>query len=266
MRNKQVILFLFPIIVFTFLGIIQVSGQEKESSLKDRKVTIKRENESLATIFKDLIERYDIAVGFEESTFDSAHRNYVFEVNIPFHNKNCNAGGLLVNTKKCKPRIIEAKQNKFTINVENERLENVLDLIVEKMQYYKWEINDDVVNIFPAVGRDKRFELLLNTKIKNFTVQRIRAAKKKTIYDLRDSIASIPEFREFLKNNSLYYSSQRYNSPNLERELPAEEITFSDLTLKELLNKITKIKRGGWALRQNKLMNDSRGMIVDIDI
>ena len=79
------------------------------------------------------------------------------------------------------------------------------------------------------------------------------------------SILNTPELIAFQRKQDFLVSSMRYMSPNLIRAIP-EEMKFSDITLKDLLNKITKIKRGGWAIRMSDFINYKDNKAIDIDI
>lgn len=131
-------------------------------------------------------------------------------------------------------------QHKLTVDFKDARLEEVIDGIVKQMQNYDWEINDDVVNIYPKRGRDARLKKLLDTGVRVFAV------------GMGDNVGSIqpylmlflPEFRAFLAENNLEFETARPGSSFENRILP-EGMSFTDMTFKELLNAITKSKRGG---------------------
>ena len=73
--------------------------------------------------------------------------------------------------------------------------------IVRQMKNYKWEINDDVVNIFPTKGRDEKFEELLD--IKNYQVY--FSEKVKVVRDIQlEYIKVLPELIKFISENNLY--------------------------------------------------------------
>jgi hypothetical protein len=261
------------ILVLANFGLVEISGQNKESFNKSTKITMKKENESLGNIFRDLINNYDIAIGFEESVFDSQHDEYLFEVNIPIEYDNC-----VIECKKsicqnvkdrcsssCQQRLFTAKEKKISINVENEPVENVLNQIVMQMQYYKWEINDGVVNITPIIGEDTRYKELLNVKLKHYSLSAPNIANFIKVESIRESLYNLPEFRTALRTNNLFFSGQRILSPNLNRNLTVS-YDFSNLTFKELLNRITKVKRGGWILRRSSLSKGRNYEFVEIDI
>lgn len=231
-------------------GLFSVSGQEKTSDLKDKRITIHMEKQSLGIVFRYLIDNYDVAIGFEESILDREHNDYNFdtftsyvkELNVIDKEGSKMASITLKNGFK-------AKDHWITINAENERLEDVLNQIVKQMNYYKWEINDEVVNIFPLQGRDKRFQELLEIPIKDF-----RFNKSSPIRRIKVLVLELPEIKMFLDENKiLSIASYIGLTQDLERKLPAE-INFSNLKFGELLNRITKVKRGGWKLRRNRLL------------
>jgi hypothetical protein len=114
---------------------------------------------------------YDIPIGFEQSTLDVDNRDFGFESN-PAASKPktiTNTDGKIVGTATLH-RVFKPGNHPITVNADNQRLGTVLDDIVQQMKHYKWEINDDVVNIFPKKGRDERFKEILSTKIAHFSV------------------------------------------------------------------------------------------------
>jgi hypothetical protein len=243
MSKKQIVIILSFVFVLVAES-LSVCGQGKGNELKDKKVTIQMANKPLYTVFGRLIYKYDIAIGFEESTLDKDHDHYHFETNVP--------------TDEWKPDYLADKEvisgspkfdkHLITVNYKDGRLEDVINAIVKQMQNYDWEINNDVVNIFPIRGRDPRFEKLLKLRIREFVVR--SDAEVGIIQPL--IVLGLPEFRSFLADNNLYAESDRTAPAFIERPLPAG-MKFSDLTFRELLNEITKSKRGGWILKTNKL-------------
>jgi hypothetical protein len=230
-------------------------GQENKTALKDKRITINAEKKSLNYVLGQLITKYDIAIGFEASTLDKDNDEYEFIVNVPYLEKEIILSG--VHIPDSFPRV---KEQWFTVKAENERLKDILDKIVKQMPNYKWEINDDVVNILPIQGRDKRCEKLLNIKIKSFTYQ-----KGYPIAFIRDAILNLPEVKKFLDDNNMLSTSVRSYTDYTNRGLP-NGMKFSDLTYRDLLNKITKAKRGGWMLLNPYVLPKSEKEYLNIEI
>ncbi|MGQ0541663.1 MAG: hypothetical protein ACT4O9_07425 [Blastocatellia bacterium] len=128
-----------------------------------------------------------------------------------------------------------------------------MNSIVKQMQNYSWEINDDVVIIFPIRGRDKRLERLLDVKVPSFAVG--MGADVGSIQ--AELMLFLPEFEKFLAENNLDCRTDRPGSSFNSRILP-DSMGFTDLTFKQLLNAIKKSKRGGWIL-QIKTLKDKPG-------
>jgi type II secretory pathway component GspD/PulD (secretin) len=262
MINKKIA---FLILSCTLIFLAETSfvvGQDKTSDLKNKKITIKMENEPLGNVFAYLINNYDIPIGLEESVLDREHFDFAFDTNLPFPKEFISRGtdGSINAVTRIRRKFIVEKY-RFTINAENESLEEVLNTVVGQMNNYAWEINDEVVNIFPKNGRDKKFEKLLKVKINNFSLE-----KPVSIRSIREKIFELPEVIKFLDENELLVSKHRDNVNNLRREVEVE-MKFSNLTLRELLNEITKIKRGGWALKESEMgCYPNPELCIEIDI
>lgn len=265
MNKKTAIVMLYGLIIY-LVGTVSVLGQEKKIDLKDTRITIKMENQPLGKVFKYLMENYDIPIGFEQSILDRDHSDYDFYTNVPAAatHRMANADGSITVTTTGE-RIFKAELHPITVNAENEKLEEVFTQIVEQMLHYKWEINDGVVNIFPTQGRDERIEKLLELNIKKFTFE-----KGKTIEEITTSIQSLHEFLRFMYKNKLLFTGGRHGSNFLLTAQYGKTIEvgmdFSNLALRELLNKITKIKRGGWILKWKRMSVTTDEEHIDIDI
>jgi hypothetical protein len=252
-------------IISTIIIVLAVNtfmySQKLSADLKDKRITIDMENKALGYIFHHLIVKCDVPIGFERSEADSGNSEFDFTTIIPsgekvFKSKDANFTATVITNP-----VFRAKERFFTVKADNKRLEDVLNIIIGQMKGYKWEINNDVVNIFPVTGRDKRYEKLLEMKIANFTL-----GEQEITGLIRNKLFALPEFIEFLNENKLYSDtvSSTGDWDSLFRYIP-KGISFSNITFKELLNKITKIKRGGWILKQHSHHNGEK-KYIDIDM
>jgi hypothetical protein len=265
MNKKTAVVMLHCLIIY-LVGTLSVFGQAKDIDLKDQRITIKMEKQPLGLVFKYLMENYDIPIGFEESTLDKGLPDYIFHANLPGkpEHRMQNADDSIKFTTTAE-RVFKADLHPITINVENERLGKVFDQIIKQMENYKWEINDGVVNIFPIKGRDERFEKLLGINIQRFTFE-----KGKTIDDITTNIQSLHEFLRFMGKNKLIFTGVRTGVDFVLKAQYGRTIEvgmdFSNLTFRDLLNKITKIKRGGWILKWKGISKTTGKEEIDIDI
>lgn len=267
--KKKISIGISNILLMLLLGTSFTFGQEKETSLKDKRITIKMDRQPFGKIIEYLIENYDVAVGFEESILDRDHNDYEFETNLSVGNqkrlisKDGNSRILITSERE-----FIVKKHWLSVNAVDSRLEDVLNNIVGQMQNYKWEINDDVVDIYPIKGRDEKFERILDLNIRHFELETKNSNPqiKKPIFLIRNQIFKLPELTSFLDENKFYYNKlYRESLDNLDRKIP-NELSFSNLTFRELLNKITKIKRGGWILKRSDLYNTKEEESIDINI
>ena len=266
--NKKTTLPLLCGLIFYCAGTFPAFGQERAVNLQDKRITIQMEKQPLGMVFRYLMKNYDIPIGFEQSSLDKYQPDYDFEVNfsLQFIWARANADGS-VRIVSSERRGFIAEKHPITVHAENERLEEVFNRIVPQMENYKWEINDGVVNIFPAKGRDERFEQLLGLQIEKFAL-----AEGATIMDITENIKLLPGFFSFQPENEFSFLCYRYRGSSYARKAQygkviGEKLEFSNLTLRELLNKCTKIKRGSWTLRWVLSRNTPEGWeYIGLDI
>ena len=239
MKTYRLLIVVVCLLLFAFAS-VKASGPKQEDELLGKRVTIRMDRKPLYTVMWRLIMKYDIAVGFEESKFDRNHRHYYFETDVP-QNKDERAE---FGDKVILPSVPLFSDHLITLDANDERLENVLNSIVRQMVNYQWEISDGVVDIFPSRGRDERLVELLNTKVADFWV-----GEGDVIGTIKARLMlSTPEFKSFLAANELEYDTTEPGS-SLSDQLLSEEMRFRNLTFRELLNSITRKKRGGWILQ-----------------
>lgn len=246
MRKQMGIL--WTVVLVLSIGILTVNGQEKIEEIKEKRITVQMIRKPLFDVFMRLIYDYDVAIGFEESSLDRNHNDYHFETNIPDKDAaRSTKDGRTKITFGGRPMV---EKHLISLNHENARLEDVINDIVKQMQNYDWEINDGVINIFPAKDRNPSFKRLLKLKIREFVVW--KGAEVGMIQPL--IVLQLPELRKFLDDNNLLAESDRVAPWFIDRPL-SHEMKFTNLTLQELLNAITQSKRGGWILRHKKSSN-----------
>jgi len=254
------------IVIFLIVPVLAF-GQLDKIDLAHKKVTIKMEKRPLGEILKYLMGKYDILIGFERSNLDMGKPDYAFDTNLSDGEMKTAEfeaqDGLKV--KIIADHVFTAPDHPITVIVENKPLKEVFDTIVRQMNNYDWEINGDVVNIFPKKGREQRFRELLDIRISSFKFK-----KGETIWQITKRIKELPEIEEFLNRSNLYFSGERFGLVSiLESQYGKKidvEMNFSNITFKELLNKITRIKRGGWIIKNQGFSRNVQRDYIDIDI
>jgi hypothetical protein len=228
------------------LGLVFISccaavfSQGKDTDVRQKRVTIQMSDRPLYTVFSRLVQKYDVAIGFEESVLDRKHRHYYFETNIAIdHGRGDDASD-----KEMFPPMPRFKEHLISVNFVEAKLEDVMDKIVDQMVNYDWKVDAGVINIFPKRGRDPRIAKLLEIKVSDFGVgsgSDINAIHAQLMLHL-------PEFKSFLADNDLEAETGRVGSVLTDRILP-DGLRFSNLTFRQLLNAITRVKRGGWMIQ-----------------
>jgi hypothetical protein len=234
------------VIVFVIaLGFINGSSafgnaRSEEGALSDKLVTIECNQQPLHVALDRLMNVYDVPIGFVQSPKDYDHSDYRFGTEIRYVRSHEEA-------RKDNGGVPYVTGHFISVNYRNARLETVLDDIVGQMQNYKWDIENDVVVIMPSDDLDPRIEELLGTKVASFQLP-----ADAPIYDVRQTLVTLPDSLAWLNKNQLLFDPGTWVAFT-RRKLP-NEMNFSDLTFRELLNTITKVKRGGWQIgRINRL-------------
>lgn len=124
--------------------------------------------------------------------------------------------------------------NRQSIEVNNEKLEQILDLVCQLWPAYRWEVTDGVINFVPAHGRDLLLEQLLTTKIRHFSPE-----KGINSFELRDAILDLPEVKKFLDANDVSVFRLGYPTRS-SGKIGAVELSASATDVKGLLNKIIR--------------------------
>lgn len=241
--NKTNATIIIGILGFILLATADVSSKPLSGELTDKRITISMKHKSLYDIFKRLINDYDIAIGFEQSNLDDVNDYYIFETNIPYDN-----GTHL--TSDGKPLVAigsrrDVEDHLLTVEYQNAPLTEVMNDIVAQMKNYTWRIDHEVINIYPLKGREPKFAKLMDMKVGKYVIP-----KENQVGALQPFIAfQLPEFQTFLAENDMYAVNWQWANWSLERPLP-DELSLPEGTFRELLNGITKFKRGGWILKR----------------
>ncbi len=251
--NRRRDLAAIALLVFLMLGAVSVPGQEPGVRLADKRISISMVDKPIFTVFTRLMYRYDVLIGFEESTLDQDHNFYEFEPNVPPEkDREQYAARELFATKTISPEYT------VTVDFTDAPLKDVMNSIVKQMRNYDWEVSDGVVNIFPVKGRNPLFEKVLNVKVNKFLIGKgVRAGT------VQPSIFDLPEFKSFLGEQKLCVDYGRV-APWFDEKPLQNDMSFSNMSLKQLLNEIAKSKRGGWILQKNK--HNTKNNCLDIII
>ena len=226
-------------------------------SLLDNRVSIRAKGEPLGKVFGTLMlirSKYWVR---RISVWDRDHSDYDFATNILTQTNNGKPGTIAHFATCC--QIFHARSHFITVDATEPPLSEVLDTIVNQMANYKWEVNDGVVNIFPSKGRDSLLAQFVALDIAVFSLN-----GDVRIESLKGSFGQLPEVKLFLVANNLQYNNSRVIVGDLDTPLdPAP--AYSHIKMLDLLNKISKAKRGGWILRARVVKNSSE-VYLDLDI
>lgn len=124
----------------------------------------------------------------------------------------------------------------YRLDFKGGTLSELLTRFVAQHEEYTWEIQDEVVRVFPKEKyRDPDFKELLGTQLKTFSI-----SEKTSCWALEDALVSTPEIKKILEAHSLQVSGRNFTGvylPQLGRNFKLE---VSNTTLGSLLNTVIK--------------------------
>lgn len=234
-------------------GVSAQTVAASESDVRQTRISLSLKRAKLCEVFGHLLQFHGIRIGLEGSTLDNDHVDWTF--NTLLHPERVWKPGI-----RFPCFVVKNEDRLFTIDVRDEPLEDLMDTIVSRMENYAWEVNEGVVNIYPIKGRDERFRRLLETRISKFSI-----AADARMHEIRKAIFELPEVKAFVKANALKAYAPSASTERGGWQKIGEPLEFADLTLKQLLNRITVKKGGGWIVRNSwsfVLGDDSLGIEV----
>lgn len=185
------------IIGLVVISEISASGQRATATLLDRRITLHVKQGTFLYALSTLCVDYKIPIGFE-------------------------------------PGLGHKAQYHLNINLENARLEDVLNEIVGQETGYRWELRDGVINIMPITSRDDFVEKLLNTEVRRFD-----QPKKLGKFQIRDAIVELPEVVALLRRNGITASHYGYfYSPSNVNE--STDLSISGTDVRGILNRVIR--------------------------
>lgn len=76
---------------------------------------------------------------------------------------------------------------------------DILNLIVQQVPLYKWEVRDGVINVLPVKGRNRILE-----KFRALPVEKFEARSTMIKFEMRNRIYDLPQLQQFLNENNLH--------------------------------------------------------------
>jgi hypothetical protein len=134
---------------------------------------------------------------------------------------------------------IASNENQFDIyfiDFEKGTLSDLLNQFVNQYDRYTWEIQDNVVNVFPKGGsRDIRLDIILRAEIDSFSIK-----ENTGCFQLADSLIATPEMKNVLESMDITPRGPNFSGfyfPQLGRQFT---LNVSHITLRSILNRVIK--------------------------
>ncbi|MCB1024905.1 MAG: hypothetical protein KDB79_10970 [Acidobacteria bacterium] len=253
---------LISLAICIFCALFADGVAQTNSEILKRKISIDVENESFEVVVRRLIQKEDLAFGLEVSSLDADRMEYDI---YPFILKDA-SNKTIVDDEWLTfhfPEWPYKYKNRFTLNFRDAEVEKVIEEFVRQMKNYDWELADGVINIVPVKGRDKRLSEFLDLQIgKGFSLQ---AGDPKT--EVEPAIMlNMPEVIQFAmsKRLSIYCSFIEWCSEC--SNVFDEDLEVQPMRLRDMLNRITRQKRGAWRVIISESRNPNSPELLELDI
>ncbi len=198
-KTSRLVTFFCGSAMVLILSIPYSFGQSSEEDLTSQPITIRLTNATLIYALGRLSVDHRIPIGIEYSPGDKKE---------PILNIDTSGGGTL---------------------------RDVLNLIVEQMPIYRWEVRDGVINLIPNQSRDQFLEKLLSTHINSFAPK-----KGLTKFDIRNTLADLPEVNGLLEANKITVSKYGDYVYHPSIYAKAVDLSISDTDVRAVLNKVVR--------------------------
>ncbi len=215
------------------LDTVKLLKTRSDEEIKALRVTIAAGKRPLGAILYGIAYQTGVPVGLEIGNPD-LQPNYHFNPHLSVGDGS-KPGQIVVSDQS--PDQYRSAKELFMVSADNARLDNFLDDLVEKLDEFTWEINDGVVNIRPKGKRDPAVETFLNTKISRFWFPAgVQIGK------FFDTIRDLPEF----KKSRFIITTAGGTFGYGRRFTLTEPVSLTDVTVRELLNRLAKLNQCGW--------------------
>ena len=213
-----------------------------QNDIRDKRVTIHITEAPFSVVAGTLIQDFDVPIGLEMSPLTPVD-DFIFEPNLSYTLPD----GSYMKWPIPKEYWHKPKKYSFSLDLDNAPLSDVMNAIIKQMPEYRWESDGKVINILPISDRDDRIIKLLATKIEKF-----ESEVDPRIVNVRLKFTEIPEIQSLSTEDGIRISDRvEGGSTNGLRQLSGK-LTFGTRAVKELLNSILFVKRGGWIVRMDR--------------
>jgi len=129
---------------------------------------------------------------------------------------------------------------------------DVLNLIVQQVPLYKWEVRDGVINVLPINGRSALLE-----KFRALPVKKFEARSTLIKFELRNRIFDLPQVQQFLSDNKLHTDRLRDYAYRPSIYAKDVDLSIANTNVEGLINNIIRLgEHNFWSLAL-----DDKGML-----
>ena len=195
---SMAMLILFGSWAFTADSFAQV---KREELLRSPLKNVQMQADNIDLLLSRLSEQYDLPIGFEVAIDD--------DLSIT---------------------------RRITIRMKDGTVQEVLDSIVNQNPTYKWEMRDDVINVFP---RDRSRDILLKDILET-RLEKISLDKQTTRFMLRQILCENAAVMKILNMNDVIPANETFTSRDFGKVGRDFSFSASDVSIATVLNRVIR--------------------------
>jgi hypothetical protein len=127
------------------------------------------------------------------------------------------------------------KDRNIVVQMESGTVRDLLNAIMIQHPLYTWEVEDEVINVFPSVNREPILKALLETRLKTFSV-----APGTDRFTFRESVTEDPEVRGTLAAFGVEADNEVFLSRDISTLGHSFSLSISGATVRTILNLVIR--------------------------
>ena len=127
------------------------------------------------------------------------------------------------------------KERNIVVQIESGTVKDLLDSVVSQNPLYAWNIEDDVINVFPKGNREPVLKSLLETRIEAFRVDPDRGR-----LTFRESLTESPSVKSVLAAFGVKSNNEVFSSRDIRPLSRGYSLNVSNATVKSILNRVVR--------------------------
>jgi hypothetical protein len=127
------------------------------------------------------------------------------------------------------------KEGHIIVQINGGTLKDVLDSVIAQVPIYTWDIEDEVINVFPRGNREPLLKALLETQLQTLSIE-----EKTNRFKFREMLTQRPELKSIFDDYGVTPENQIFGTRDVAVLGRGFSFTVSNMKVKSILNRVIK--------------------------